>query len=387
MRNAFLRAPWVVIALVIANTGCQPAPADLVGVVSPPAFINTPSPEPSLTPTTAPTPTVVASPPPIIGPDSFPTNINPLTGLVVSDPAVLQRRPLLIKISNAPPIVRPQSGIGSADLMFEHYAEGGQTRFSALFYSQGADHVGSVRSTRLIDLQLAPAYDALLVFSGGSLGVIDTIRQSKLYPSNVISPQFGVGEPTFERFPRPGLPFEHTLFTDTAQLWQWAVDHKAQRAPAFSHPGMAFSAGSPPTGGDPAQAATLAYARTTATWRYDALTGVYLRWTDDIPHTDALTGAQLAFENVIVISAYHAEIDLFPEKYFGAEKSIYIELQGEGPLTLLRDGLAFQGRWHRENPKDMFTFTDQAGRLLVLKSGKTFFQIIRAGFEQLIIEP
>lgn len=377
---------WVTVALVMGS--CKPGPA-LAPTLPPKASVR-PSPTDAPSPTAAQTPepslTSQATVAAIIGPDTYPPNVNPLTGLVVPDPSVLSRRPLLIKISNAPPVVRPQSGIGEADLLFEHYAEGGQTRFSALFYSQGVSHVGSVRSTRLIDLQLAPAYDAILVFSGGSLGVIDTLRQSKLYPYNVISPEFGYGPPYFVRFPRQGLAFEHTLFTDTAQLWQWTVEKKVRQQPRFSTPGMAFGQ-SPPPGGVPARSASIAYIMTTASWRFDALSGDYLRWTDGIPHTDALTGAQLAVQNVVVISAEHKEVDLFPEKYFGKEKSIYIELQGGGPMTLLRDGLAFDGLWHRNDEHDMLTFTDASGRTLTLKPGKTFFQIIRSGFERLIIEP
>jgi hypothetical protein len=45
--------------------------------------------------------------PGLIGPDNFPANVNPLTGETVNDPAVLARRPLAIKVSNAPAIVRP----------------------------------------------------------------------------------------------------------------------------------------------------------------------------------------------------------------------------------------------------------------------------------------
>lgn len=378
------------ITAVVATglSGCGPAPV-VVTLVSPSQTAQpspSASPSPTVTPTEQPTSDPVATAEPSIGPDSYPSNVNPLTGLTVPDPLVLARRPLLIKISNAPPVVRPQSGIGEADLIFEHYAEGGQTRFSAIFYSQGVSHVGSVRSTRLIDLQLAPAYDAILVFSGGSLGVIDTLRQSKLYPYNAISPEFGYGPPYFVRFPRQGLAFEHTLFSDTAQLWQWTIDKKVRQQPKFSTPGMAFRH-SPPAGGVPARSASIAYIMTTAEWHYDALTGAYLRWTDGIPHTDALTGAQLAFQNVIVISAEHKEVDLFPEKYFGKEKSIYIELQGSGPMTLLRDGQAFEGLWQRQDEHDMLTFSDASGRTLYLKPGKTFFQIIRSGFERLVIQP
>jgi hypothetical protein len=356
------------------------------------------APTETVTPTDAPTPTVTSTstplpeptstpiPPVMIGPDSYPENVNPLTGLTVANPSALERRPLVIKISNAPPVVRPQSSTSQADVIFEHYAEGGWTRFTAIFYSNNPTHVGSVRSVRLVDLQLTPAFDGILIFSGGSLGVIDTLRQAPIYPKQVISPQFGYAEPQFVRFPREGLPFEHTLFTDTNELWSVVTAREINRRPRFSSPGWAFS-DQAPDGGTPARSVQLDFARTSVTWRYDPVSQKYLRWTDGIPHNDALTGRQLAFDNVITISTYHEEQVLFEEKYFGAEHSLYIELQGEGPATLLRNGQSYEGRWMREEEGDIFTFFGIDGKPLLLKPGQTFFEIIRTGFEQLIVQP
>lgn len=398
---AWFRLKWGIVLILTAGAscaaglgmaGCQgalvtaspPTVSALPTEMPTPTLARTETPTPSATPT--PEPTATLTPPPVIGPNTFPDNVNPLTGLVADDPSVLNRRPLLVKISNAPPVVRPQSGISNADLIFEHYAEGGWTRFTAVFYGQSSHHLGSVRSVRLLDLQLASAYDGILIFSGGSLGVIDSLRQSPLYPKEVISPQFGYGEPTFVRFPRDGLPFEHTLFTDTDLLWGIVDERQINRRPEFGLPGMAFAV-LPPDGGSPASAVTVGYARTSVNWRYDPVVGLFLRWTDGEPHTDALTGRQIGFENVIVLSAYHEELILFPEKYFGEEESLYIELLGEGPVTLFRDGQAFEGRWLREQETSMFTFYGPDGQPLLLKPGRTFIQIIRAGFEQVVVEP
>ncbi len=378
------------LALMACGAQAQAAPDPATTLPAPPTATLTSPPLPMPTPSPAPgatlRPTATPTPPPIIGPDAYPPNINPFTGLPVDDLAVLDRRPLLIKISNAPPVVRPQSCLNSADVIFEYYVEGGWTRFAALFYSRDCHHVGSVRSARLPDLQIAPAYDAILVFSGGSLGVIDTIRASDLYPWNVISPQFGYGEPWFVRFFREGLALEHTLFTDTSLLWQLANERGVRHTPRFGTPGMAFSA-LPPQGGLPATVAHLDYARTSVEWRYDPVSGTYLRWTDGLPHSDALTGEQMAFENVIVIGSYLEEVTLFPEKYFGAEKSLYIELTGSGPAALLRDGLLFDARWVREGEGDMFSLVGSDGAPLPLKPGRAFFQVIRSGFEELITQP
>ena len=43
-------------------------------------------------------------------PGNFPADVNPLTGEQVEDPQVLQRRPIAIKVSNYPALVRPQAG-------------------------------------------------------------------------------------------------------------------------------------------------------------------------------------------------------------------------------------------------------------------------------------
>src|SRR5262245_25539804 len=85
---------------------------------------------------------------------AFPANINPLTGLEVQDLALLERRPLLVKVSNLPRNIRPQSGLSSADHVYEYYTEEGTTRFAAVFYGQDAKMVGPIRSARFFDDQL-----------------------------------------------------------------------------------------------------------------------------------------------------------------------------------------------------------------------------------------
>src|SRR5258708_6898569 len=120
----------------------------------------TPSPTPSITPTT-------------IGPVNYPDNINSLTGLPYPDEAAKKRRNLIVKVSNYTWIVRPQSGLSQADLVWEYEVEGGVTRFAAIYRSQGADHVGSVRSARLPDLELVPLYQGILAYSASNANIKD----------------------------------------------------------------------------------------------------------------------------------------------------------------------------------------------------------------------
>ena len=111
------------------------------------------------TATPAPATAVVATAAPVVGPDTYPANVNPLTGEVVK-PEQIARMPIAAKIANFPYAVRPQSGLSLADVVFEHLAEAGVTRFTAVFEQNDADQVGSIRSARYVDTELAPMFGA-----------------------------------------------------------------------------------------------------------------------------------------------------------------------------------------------------------------------------------
>jgi hypothetical protein len=333
---------------------------------------------PTAMPTTSPTPTPDAS---II--TEFPPHVNPLTGLRVSDPALLERRPLAIKVSNSPE-VRPQAGLGFADLVFEHYAEGGYTRFTAVFMGQGAPKVGSVRSGRLIDLEIPAMFKAMFAYSGSSDGVKRRIVASDFFQENrVISPDFGIGEPVFRRIPEPGKAFEHTLFTSTDALWTLSSERGLNARQDLR--GLAFRE-SPPEGGAPARYVQVAYLAgvASAEWSYDAALGLYRRGILGQPHTDALTGQQITAANVIVVYANHVETDILEDLVGGGHYSIEIQIWGQGPVQVIRDGRAYNGLWVRQAREDMLSFFDEAGRPLPLKPGQSWYQLVPLNFPTVI---
>ena len=76
--------------------------------------------------------------------------INPLTGLAPADPALLDRRPVLVKIENLPRSDRPQWGLSLADLVYEYHTEEGTTRFAAIYYGNNATQIGPVRDRKSV---------------------------------------------------------------------------------------------------------------------------------------------------------------------------------------------------------------------------------------------
>ena len=72
--------------------------------------------------------------------------VAPIAGtLVASD--IATRKPIAVVIENHPD-ARPQSGLNKADLVYETFAEGGITRFLAIFQTQEHKEIGPVRSAR-----------------------------------------------------------------------------------------------------------------------------------------------------------------------------------------------------------------------------------------------
>jgi hypothetical protein len=92
---------------------------------------------------------------------------------------VLARRPLAIKVANERSVL-PQSGLSKADVVVESRVEFCMTRITAIFQSQDAPRVGSIRSARLLDVELPVIFDAILAFSGA----VRPVRE-KLYKSDI----------------------------------------------------------------------------------------------------------------------------------------------------------------------------------------------------------
>lgn len=100
------------------------------------------TPTPSLTPTPkVPGQTITSTAqarltPIVLGPDldQFPANVNPLTGLRVKDPSMLDLPAVLVSISNMPPTARPQAGVSFAAWIFELFIGEGTSRFMGVFY-------------------------------------------------------------------------------------------------------------------------------------------------------------------------------------------------------------------------------------------------------------
>ena len=362
----------VLIFLAMLLCGCGVAPA-VLPTVSPTATAMgafPPNPSPTALPTLTPTPTITPLyPVDGYGPSNYPVDVDPLTGLRVANPALLQRRPMLIKVSNLPRNVRPQWGLSLADIVFEYYAEEGSTRFAAIFYGNDASMVGPIRSGRFIDDDLVRGYKAVFAFGSAYEAEMQRFNASDYANRMVVE---GPGKP-LTRYDPNGYDY---LMVNTADLSTYATRQGFNGVQNLKN--MYFTPEAP-VGGMPGTQVYVHYSGAIYNrWDYDAASGKYLRFSEtttvnNLGQTeqyaqlsDRLTRQPIAFDNVVILYAIH---DLYGPGIYD------ILLSGSGDALAFRDGQAFKVEWQRNNA-DVVSLTNPDGSPFPFKPGDTWFEVI-----------
>ncbi len=103
-----------------------------------------------------------------------------LTGREVDKKETTNTAATCVMIENSPD-ARPQSGLSDAGVIFESIAEGGITRFMAIFQEAKPNYVGPVRSVRMTFAELAKPYQCSIAHVGGADNALQLIRNNSAY--------------------------------------------------------------------------------------------------------------------------------------------------------------------------------------------------------------
>ncbi len=319
--------------------------------------------------------TATASPAPSsFRPAEPPENQNPLTGLPVSDPDILERKPLGIKITNFPRQARPQWGLSAADLVFEYYLEYGLTRFFAVFYGSNVNRVGPVRSARFFDEHLVRMYKSIFVFADADDRVMDYLLETELSDYFVIEHPDNCPPLCRDDW----VEGYNNLFASTASLAAY-IEAKGLENERQELTGMYFSP-SPPGGGLPLLSVETAYSSSSYNrWSYDPASGRYLRFQDAgdsdgsgeifVPLKDRLTESQVAADNVVILMVPHSYYSEVPE-------IVTMDVRGYGSAYAFRDGRMYKVFWGRATVDSVLVLVSPEGVPFTLKPGNTFFEVI-----------
>jgi len=377
-----------VVANIQLGAWMAPQPTTVPSATSEPTQTSTPSPlPPTPTPTWRATSTATISPSPlpfptatptiyVQGPRFFPSDINPLTGLAVENPEILDRSPIAVKVTNFPRSVRPQWGLSYADHVYEYYIGDDMSRFIGIFYGHDASRVGPVRSARLFDRHVMELYQSVFVFGWADDPILETLLTPELTPRLVVE-RPGNCPPLCRIGPKYAY---NNLYVDTGQVGSYLGTRGSEnKRPDLS--GLRFEFDTPKSG-NPGEQFYLMYSLVSYhKWIYEPETGRYLRFQETgegdadknryAPLSDSLTGTQLSADNVIILH--------LPHEY--AYKSTSTEIidqpiQGEGEGYAFRDGLLYPIHWQKLPDLAMLNLTLPNQRPYPLKPGNTWFEII-----------
>jgi hypothetical protein len=332
------------------------------------------------------------TPSPTFSIPDFPLNlivdINPLTGQPPSDPVLLERRPLAVKVSNYPREIRPQFGLTLADQVFEYYIEWGDTRFIAIFYGNDARQVGPVRSGRFFDEHVTRMYHAFYVFNFADPRELDYFRESDLLNFLVTPGCPQCTCPPFFVFNPNKLADENhlTSYFDTTRFYDCNAKKGVNNSRQAIRNGF-FSELIPHSEYELKRIYTYYSTRDYHYWEYDPQTRKYFRFQETVtinreagvtetyaPLMDALTGQQVNADNVVTLFVSHT----FSNKY-NAEDEVYnINLINSGKAYVYRDGIVIPALWVRAEVDQPLFLTTLDGNPIFLRPGRTFYEVIGA---------
>ncbi len=317
------------------------------------------------------------------------------------------KRPILAMIENDIH-ARPQSGLSTADVVYEAVAEGGITRFMGLFYcgaQSDTAKVGPVRSARIYFVNIAAEYNTpiYLHVGGGNCSRDEASGQctsnkrawaleelSKLgwrkAGGNDFDTTGDTGAPVlFRDYSRLGpgvdLAVEHTMVGSLPAAWRQA--DKRGYGSLMSDGKTNWLAGFKPWNNGPVDIqgdiATNVkydywsnYKDFAVEWKYDATSKEYLRSQGGSAQMDLETKKQISSPNVVVqFTKEEGPLD--------EHKHMFYSVIGTGTGIYFNGGQVIEIKWKKATQTGRTVFTDKAGSEITFSPGAIWISILPIG--------
>jgi hypothetical protein len=322
------------------------------------------------------------------------------------------RRPIAMMIENHAD-ARPESGLSRADVVYEAVAEGGITRFLAIFYCGAVAETvqaAPLRSARVYFINLAAGYgtDPIYLHQGGANNICNdcpggvkprsqsdpTVNTVTLLEKlgwaggsmgNNFDGGYNIGFPIVVRDQyrlsnTPAL-WEHSVTADLDEVWKeassrgynykdksgvaWTTgftkwkfqDGKATTSPSVSD--VKFNFWESMAGYD-------------VEWKYDAATNTYKRFNGGVAHTDwEFDKPQLSAGNIAIMYVKETgPVD--------SEKHMFYQVAGTGKAVVFQNGEAIEGTWSKPTALDREVFYDTNGEEIKMVRGPVWVELVPA---------
>ncbi|MFZ5932613.1 MAG: DUF3048 domain-containing protein [Patescibacteria group bacterium] len=311
------------------------------------------------------------------------------------------RRPIAAILENHADS-RPPSGVSRADAVYEIVAEGGITRFLAIFYCNTAAEevkIAPVRSARIYFVDYAAEYGdkPILMHVGGAnnySGSGDTAKEARalevleqmgwrVAKGNDFDTTYDSGFPVFWRnYERLGkeVATEHTMMASLDAAYEeaqkrglgakdakgnawdenfvsWKFSDDKAQTPAATEISFGFWDNKPDY---------------EVTWEYDAAGNRYLRFNGGKEHLDLETKAQLFAKNVVIV---------FAKERGPVDRNLHMlyTVTGSGKALVFQNGIVKEGTWKKESRTSRTRFFDEKGAEVSFVRGPIWIEVIPAG--------
>ena len=305
-----------------------------------------------------------------------------------------KHRPLGIMIENHQE-ARPQSGLSYADVVYEAVAEGGITRFLAVYHCQDAGIVAPVRSARTYFLDFISEYGDYPLYAhvGGANtpGPADAKSQIEDYGWNLFNDlnEFSVSYPTFKRdYDRLDreVATEHTMTSSTDKLWTYAakkrkLTNKDDDGNSWDEKFVKYSFKDDAKESARSLSQTItfnfweSYDDYGVIWTYDKTSNSYSRTSGGAVHKDKNNDKQILAKNVVVLFMTERRAN---DGYEGNLHMLY-GTKGTGRASIFLDGQEIKGTWSKKDRTSRLILKDNSGQEIEFNRGPIWFAILAIG--------
>jgi hypothetical protein len=257
---------------------------------------------------------------------------------------------------------RPQSGLDQASVVFEALAEGGITRFLALYQDTQPNYIGPIRSARPYYISWCMGFDCDYAHVGGSPDALTDIGDWGVKDLN----QFYNGN-AYERITSRVAP--HNVYSSIASL-NTLEDAKSYTTSTFQ--------GFPRKVAAPLKVPTattinldLGSADYNVSYGYSAATSVYVRSEGGQLMTNVDSDGTVVQIAPKVVIAIVVPFSLGALDASDAYYSNYAVI-GSGAAYVFQDGGVTVGTWQKTSNGAQITFSDAQGQTIKLDPGQTW---------------
>ncbi len=261
---------------------------------------------------------------------------------------------------------RPQSGLQEAGIVYEAIAEGGITRFLALYQEAKPDNIGPIRSARPYYVRWAAGYDARYLHSGGSGAALALIRSLDMKDLD----HGKYGNQIASRVSNRYAP--HNVYTSMDRIDSLS---KELGYTSSKFTGFERKEDDKPTAESPATASRIEFNISSANYNtyytYDEDKNEYSRFMAGLPHKDQESGKQIKPKVVIgLVMSYGIHSNRI--------HSIY-ENVGSGEAFIFQDGKVTKATWKKASDTAALELEDANGDPIELNAGQKWVTAIPSG--------